>query len=221
MRRWTIGLTALLVLALITIGVVVATRGNRSSGAAAVERPQVVSMEESGRAMEQAGRVMQVHGQTMLDDGRRANDQDLVAHGEHWLRDGAALIQAGQWMGMNPTAAGSLFSPADISTADRAQLNRAVQNMLHDPSRATGSDTEALRWNGLAMRGEGQNMTDHASVMTEEVALMIERHNLQGQAAADLRAAVQTMRDVGATLTKNGQEMLDYADRLRRSLGLK
>ncbi|GIW07461.1 MAG: hypothetical protein KatS3mg060_2266 [Dehalococcoidia bacterium] len=91
--------------------------------------------------------------------------------------------------------------------------------MLHDPSRARGVDLEALRWNGLAMRAEGQNMADHGRVMVEEAEVMVTRHQLQGQAAADLLQAAQTMREVGGHLTGNGQAMIDYAERLRRSLG--
>lgn len=63
-------------------------------------------------------------------------------------------------------------------------------------------------------------MTSHGQVMAEEANTMVERHNLQGPAAADLRGAAQTMRDVGARLAQNGQAMSNYAGQLRRSLGL-
>lgn len=216
--RLGIGVAVVAALALVIFGVVAATR--RTSGRT-VEQPQLVSMEESARAMQQAGTTMQTHGQAMLEEGRRTNDQDLITHGDHWLRDGAALIQGGQWMAMNPTSPGSLLtSPAELAAQGSwGELNRNAQAMLHDPSKARTVDVEALRWNGLAMRGEGQNMLDHAQIMTEEAELMIERHGLQGQAATDLRAAAATMRQVGGYLMQNGQGMMDYADRIRRSMG--
>lgn len=217
--RLGIGLALLTALVLVVFGV--AAWASRESPGSSIDKPQIVSMADSARAMQQAGTAMQAHGQAMLDEGRSNNDLDLVAHGEHWMRDGAALIQGGGWMAMNPTAPGSLVAPSEISAADRSQLDRQVQAMIHDPSKASRVDAEALRWNGLSMRSEGQNMADHASVMAEAVELMVERHGLQGQAAADLRQAVQVMRDVSKALTRNGQAMIDYADRVRRSMGLK
>lgn len=221
MRRWTRSLAALTTLALIGGGAAACEK--RSSGAAAVEKPQIASMEASGQAMERAGTTMQAHGQTMLDDSRKTGDQNLAAHGEHWLRDGATLLQAGRWMAMNPTAPGYLVSsPGELAAQGNWQaLTTAAQNMLHDPSKARSVDIEALRWNGLAMQGEGQNMVDHAGVMAEEAEAMIQRHGLQGQAADDLRAAARTMREVGGRLTENGTQMVEYADRIRRSMGLK
>jgi hypothetical protein len=91
--------------------------------------------------------------------------------------------------------------------------------MLHDPSTARTIDIEALRWNGLSMQSEGQNMTDHGKLMLEEVEIMVERHGLTPQAASDLRKAAQTMRDIGGSLAQNGQRMVDYADQMRRMVG--
>ena len=69
------------------------------------------------------------------------------------------------------------------------------------------------------MRAEGRNMPDHGRIMAEEAEIMITRHGLEGQAAADLRKAATTLRQVGGYLEQNGQSMIDYADRLRRSMG--
>ena len=219
MRAAGIAGLVIVVLLVATVAIVAAVRGRNRP--ATVEPAHLVSMEQSAAAMQQAGQTMQTHGQAMLDEGRRTGDQELITHGDHWLRDGQALMQGGQWMAQNPTAAGSLVAPGEISVADRSQLDRQVQAMIHDPSKASRVDVQALRWNGMAMRGEGQNMIDHARIMAEEVELMVERHGLQGQAAADLRQAVQTMGEVGGHLMQNGQEMMDYADRIRRSMGAK
>ena len=45
------------------------------------------------------------------------------------------------------------------------------------------------------------------------------RHVLDSQTALSLRHAAQTMQTVGVELEQNGQAILDFADRLRRSLG--
>ena len=124
-------------------------------------------------------------------------------------------------MTQNPTAPGSLVSSQAELEAQGSwrDLSRTAENMLHDPSRARQIDLEALRWNGMAMRGEGQIMTDHGRVMAEEVEVMVARHGLQGPTAADMRQAAQTMSEVGGHLMQNGQAMMDYADRIRRSMG--
>jgi len=69
------------------------------------------------------------------------------------------------------------------------------------------------------MQAEGRMMAEHGQLMVEEAELMVARHQLDGPAAADLRQAAQTLREVGGHLEGNGRAMIDYADRLRRSLG--
>jgi hypothetical protein len=215
MRKLGIGLAIGVALALVAFSVV--ARAARP----AVQVARLVSMEESAQAMQRAGETMQGHGRAMLDEARRTGDQDLAAHGEHWLGDGERLVQGGVWMAMNPTAPGGLVStPGELSAQGSwGELTRTAQEMLHDPSRARSVDLEALRWNGMAMRAEGRAMAEHGRVMLEEAEAMIARHDLNGTAGADLVHAATTMQRVGGYLEQNGQEMVDYADRLRRSLG--
>jgi hypothetical protein len=217
MRRISIGLAITVAVALVILGV--ATRMARPT--IATDAPRLVSMAESAQAMQQAGNVMQSHAQAMLDEGQRTGDQYLVARGEHWLSDGQAMVRGGQWMAMNPTAPGSLVSsPSELSAQGSwGELTRTAQQMLHDPSRAREIDLSALMWNGQAMRAEGRNMLDHGRIMAEEAEVMIARHGVDGQAATDLRQSAATLRQVGGYLEQNGQSMIDYADRLRRSLG--
>ncbi len=216
MRSFGIGLA---LGAAVTVGVLgsVARAGPLDQG------PHLVSMEQSARALQQAGGVMQGHGQTMLVMGEATGDQDLIAHGEHWLRDGRELVQRGQWLAMDPIAPSSLVtSPAELSAQEAwGSLTQTAQAMLHDPSRAREIDLQALRWNGLAMRAEGQTMAEHGRVMSEEIDIMVARHSLDGQAATDLRQAARTMQEVGGNLAQNGQSMIDYADRLRQSMGFR
>lgn len=186
-----------------------------------VEAPRLVSMEEAARAMQTAGAAMQAHGRQMLAESQRTGDQALTAQGEHWLSDGQALDQGGRWMAMNPTAPGSLVtSQRDLAAQGSwSELTRTAQGMLHDPKGAGAADLQALRWNGQAMRAEGKTMAEHGRVMAEEAEAMIARHALPGPAADELRRAARTMREVGGHLESNGQAMLDYAERLRWSMG--
>ena len=203
-------------LALVIVGVL--ARSDRPGSSA---KAHLISMSAGAQAMQQAGQTMQAHGQAMLDEGQRSGDLDLITHGQHWLQDGQALVQGGQWMAMNPTAPGSLVSnPGDLSAQGSwGELNRSAQEMLHDPSKASGLNLEALNWNGEAMQAEGRIMADHGRLMAEDAELMVERHNLDAQAATDLRAAAQTMIAVGGHLQQNGKEMIDYAEQLKKSLG--
>ncbi|MCE9688493.1 hypothetical protein LZP73_20285, partial [Shewanella sp. AS16] len=96
--------------------------------------------------------------------GQTSADQDLIGHGEHWLRDGQALVQRGQWLTMNPIAPASLVAtPAELSAEGAwGELVRTAEAMLHDPSQARSAvDLDALRWNGEAMRAEGRTMGEH------------------------------------------------------------
>lgn len=220
--RFGIGTAILIAVGLVIFGLIITSRVS-SSKAGSTQGPTFVSMEEGAQAMQQAGQAMQKHGQEMLDEAKRTGDTDLEQHGQHWLNDGKTLVENGGWMSANPTSPQSLHaSPGELqSQGSLNELNNRAQAMIHDPSQIKGSvDLDALLADGEAMLSEGRNMSDHGRVMAEEAGVMVERHKLQSGAAADLRGAAQTMRDVGASLARNGQEMVDYADRLRRSLGL-
>jgi hypothetical protein len=178
------------------------------------EEPHLLSMEASAQSLKAAGLAMQQHGQAMLADGQQAADIELISDGEHWVSDGQMLVQRGEWLAVNPTTPGPSATPDEW-----VEMSRTAQMMLRDPSRARELDLEALRWNGLAMRAEGQNMAEHGRLMTEQVEVMVARHGPDDQSAADLRQAAQTMHDVGGYLGQNGQAMMDYAGRLRQSMG--
>lgn len=211
-----------LALTLTIFGVVIWAANNRG-GPSISDRARLADMQQSAAAMQQAGQLMQTHGQTMLVEGQRAGDQNLTTHGNHWIADGQALTQGGQWMAMNPTVPASLVSdPGALqSQGSWGELTRAAQQMLSDPSNAKQVDLEALRWTGEAMQSEGRNMRDHGKTMAEEAELMVQLHGLTGQPADDLRQAARTMIQVGDQLDSNGQEMVAYAERLRQTLGFK
>jgi len=121
----------------------------------------------------------------------------------------------------NPVPPSALhLAPGDsgVTAGNLAELNRAAQSMVIDP-KAPSVDPDTVRWNGLAMRGEGQTMIEHARVMTEAIDVMIAQNMLAGPDSDVVRQAAQTLRDVGGRVTQNGQAMADYADRLNRSLG--
>ena len=210
MTKWLIGLSIVIAVALVGFGVVV------RSARPAPAPPQVVSMDESARAMQQTGALMQSHGREMLAEGQRTGDGELAGYGERWLHDGEQLVQGGTWMAMNPTAPGSLVaSPVELARQGNwSLLTRGAQAMVHDPRRASNLDLEALAWDGMAMRSEGQLMTEHGRLMSTEIDLMVVRHSLPGRMITDLRDAAQMMQNVGDRLAKNGQSMVDYATRL-------
>ncbi len=216
MKRAGIGLTIGGALVLVAFSLV--ARTSRPT----VEAPRLVSMAEGAQALARASDTWRVHAQAMLREGQRTGDQDSIARGEHWLRDSQDLEQRSRWLAMNPTAPGSLLaSPSELATQGNwGELTRTAQAMLHDPEGARSAvDLEALRWNGLAMRAEGRLMSEHGRIMAEEAEIMVERHGLEDQAADDLRQAAMSLQQVGGYLERNGQAMIDYADRLRRSLG--
>ena len=185
------------------------------------DRPHLVSMAESAGAVQQAGAVMQTHGQAMLEEGQRLDDSDLVAQGEHWRADGQALARRGEWLRLHPLAPSSLVvSPGELSgQGGWGDLIGTAEAMLHEPGRAREIDLEALRWNGLAMRAEGQTMAEHGRIMIENLGVMASRHPVADQTEADLSQAAEEMRTTGGHLAANGQAMIDYAERLRRSMG--
>lgn len=159
----------------------------------------------------------------MVQRGHATGPVDMVGHGEHWQLDGQRAIQGGRWMAMDPLAPGNLIStPAELAASGSwRSLNEAAQAMLHDPSRSRTGNLQALRVNGLAMRAEGSAMGEHGRVMAEEVSVMmgLSDHGLDGPAADELRDAATTLERTGRALEQNGQSMIDYADRIRRSLG--
>ena len=185
--------------------------------------PSIVSMADSARAMELAGQTMERHGAAMVEQGRATGAVDMVGHGEHWQLDGQRAVLGGRWMAMDPLAPGSLIStPAELAAAGSwGSLIETAQAMLHDPSRARAVDLQALRFNGLAMRAEGAAMAEHGRVMTEEVGVMmrLSDHGLDAMTADELLDAATTLERTGRVLEQNGQGMIDYADRMRRSLG--
>jgi hypothetical protein len=217
MKRLSIGAAVFVALALVTLGVIVAAKGQTKTS---VAKPTLVSMDEAAQAMQQAGAAMQAHGQAMVDQGTKNGDQTLVATGKQWLEDGKQITQGGRWMAMDPTDPSNLDSPSGVAADNnRSELSRHAQAMLHDPSKAGAIDIEALRWDGFAMQSESQNMVAHAHVMAQAIDVMVAQHMLDDQTAAALRRAVQVLGDAGNRLGMNAQQMVDYANRLHQSLG--
>ncbi|MBI3978299.1 MAG: hypothetical protein HY331_08950 [Chloroflexi bacterium] len=211
-----IALAAAAAVGLAILGLVVATRPPWTA-----EVPHLISMAESAGAMRQAGAVMQAHGEAMRAEGWRREDLELIAQAERWRRDGQALALRAQWLTVDPTAPANLIStPGELAAqGNLGILIRASRAMVHDPSRVTTGDLDALRWNGLAMRAEGRQMAEHGRTMAELVAAMGARHDLSGQAAVELRQAAWAVTEAGDHLAQNGRNMVDYVDRFRRSLG--
>jgi hypothetical protein len=216
MHRAIVAAAVIVAFALVISGVLIAASDDGIEFEA-----HLTDMQSSAAALAAAGAAMERHALPMLADGRAAGDPELIRHGEHWLADGQALVQRAEWLVMSPTSPGSLIaSPADLGRdGSWAELNRRTQQMLHDPSKARGIDIVALRLNGAAMQAEGRLMAEHGRQMTEEITLMVALHGLDGVAADELRATTVAMVSVGEHLEQNGKAMIDYADRIARTLG--
>jgi hypothetical protein len=218
MSRISIGIAVVAAVGLLAFGLVV-----RAAQAPVVPTPRIVSMEEGGRAMEAAGLAMQRHASAMITGAQGDGDVELIAFAERWQRDGELVEQRGRWMAMNPTAADSLVSSqsALAATGQWGSLTTAAQAMTHDPSRMHGADVGALGWNGRAMTAEGRVMAEHGRVMLGEIELMLAqgRHSSVSPAIGELRSAAETIERVGGDVESNGQAMVDYAQRVRTSLG--
>jgi hypothetical protein len=192
-------------------------------GKSEVEAPHLTTMADSAAAMQREAALMQAHGQDMLAEGQRTSNAALVFHGEHWASDGRSVAQAARWMAMDPTAPANLNTPPGQLAAQGTwgSLTQTARAMLHDPSRARSVDLDALRWNGEAMQGEGKHMLEHVRAMNEDLAVMAALHQVDQSTASELRAAVEAVSAAGTHIAQNGRAMVDYADRTRRSLGLR
>ena len=217
MGKIVIGFSIALALGLVTFGLIGAALRPRP------QPPQLVSMADSGQAMIRAGTSMLTHAQSMQAQAQATGDVELQALADRWQLDGQDLVRRGQWMAADPIAPNNLLTPPGELSRQGAwgDLLPNAQAMAHDPTQAkSATDVQALRWDGLAMQAEGRNMADHARVMNAEVDAMTGSHGLQPADVAALHDAAQTLRSVGGNLQQNGQTMLDYADRLNRSLGV-
>jgi len=88
--RKDIGILGAVVVATMVAAIIVANVKQPAKPTA--DKPSLIAMDESARAMQEAGTLMQTHGQAMRDAGQRTGDQSLIAHGDHWLRDGLTLV---------------------------------------------------------------------------------------------------------------------------------
>ncbi len=216
MGKLAIAIIAIIILVFTALGVVAA----KTNAKPTPEQLPAISMAESGQAMQQAGVVTQKHGQEMLDAGQRTGDQGLVDYGKRWIADGQELMRGGNIMA-NPAVPTTKHAVpgADLSLDNAVTLTNTAQQMLHTASQGNTVDIDALRWNGMAMQGEGQTMTVQATLMAQQIDWMTPQHSLNAQTATDLWQATQTLTDAGNRLTANGQAMMDYANRLRQSVG--
>ncbi len=216
MGKLAIAIIAIIILVFTALGLVAAKTKPKPTP----EQVPAISMAESGQAMQRAGAVMRTHGQEMLDAGQRTGDQGLIDYGKRWIADGQELVRGGNIMANPGVPTTEHAVPgADLSLDNAIILSNTAQQMLHNASQGNTVDTDALRWNALAMQGEGQTMTVHATLMAQQIDWMTPQHSLNAQTATDLRQATQALTDAGNRLTANGQALMDYATRLTQSIG--
>jgi hypothetical protein len=146
------------------------------------------------------GQDMQQLGARMVDHGQAINDPGWVSDGQHWIADGNSLVETGE---------------------------RAVklgQSLRGNPVTAREVDLYQVRAEGLGLISAGQALVDHGKVMIEFSELLRRRAEAGGdprlaQDVADSSDRAQRMGQSGQQLVASGQQLVDFADTLAKSLG--
>jgi hypothetical protein len=148
---------------------------------------------EHGRAMQQLGARMVSHGQGL-------GDQSWVGDGQHWIADGNNMVAVGE------------------------RTLKLAQSLSVNPIKAQEIDINQVRAQGLGVISDGQALVEHGKVMVE-LSELLERHldasadQTLRQDVAEARAGAERMGQTGQQLVTGGQQIVDFADTLARSIG--
>ena len=148
---------------------------------------------EHGQAMQQLGARMVTHGQALADPS-------WVGDGQHWIADGNTMLAIGE---------------------RTVKLGQALAN---NPVSAREVDINQVRAQGQGVIADGQALVEHGKVMTELTDLLKRRADASGDQAlaqdvADAQAGAVRMGQTGQQLVAGGQQLVDFADTLTRSIG--
>jgi hypothetical protein len=139
------------------------------------------------------GQDMQQLGARMLEHGQAINDPDWVRDGQHWIADGNSMVETGE------------------------RGVRLGQSLRGNPITAREVDLYQVRAQGLGLISAGQALVDHGKVMVEFSELLRRR----SEAGGDQRLAqdVADSSDRAQRMGQSGQQLVDFADTLAKSLG--
>lgn len=146
------------------------------------------------------GRQMQELGARMVEHGQAINDQSWTADGQHWVVDGKRMVEIGE---------GAI---------------KLGQSMRGNPVKAQEVDIDKVRIQGQGLIASGKSFLEHGAVMVE-LSDLLKRHaetssdQRLAQDVADSADRAKRMSETGEYLLKSGQELVDFADTLARSIG--
>jgi hypothetical protein len=148
---------------------------------------------EHGRAMQQLGGRMVSHGQAVAD-------QSWVGDGQHLIADGISMVAVGE------------------------RTVKLGQSLSVNPIKAHEVDINQVRGQGLGVISDGQALVEHSKVMIELSDLLKRRLDAStdpslAQDVAEARVGAQRMGETGQQLVTGGQQLVDFADALSRSIG--
>ena len=97
------------------------------------------------------------------------------------------------------------------------------QSLASNPIKAQEVDLNQVRAQGLRVISDGQALFEHGKVMTELSDLLKRRTDADGdqllaQDVADARAGALRTGQTGQQLVTGGQQLVDFADSLARSI---
>jgi hypothetical protein len=145
------------------------------------------------------GREMQQLGGRMVSHGDALGDPSWVGDGQHWIADGNTLVAIGE------------------------RTVKVGQSLANNPIKAQEVDLNQVRAQGLGVISDGQALVEHGKVMSELSDLLKRRTDASvdqplAQDVADARAEALRMGQTGQQLVTGGQQLVDFADALARSI---
>ncbi len=148
---------------------------------------------EHGQAMQQLGARMVTHGQALADPS-------WVGDGQHWIADGNTMVAIGE------------------------RTVKLGQSLANNPIKAQEVDINQVKAQGLGVISDGQALVEHGKVMTELSDLLKRRTDASrdqplAQDVADAQAGALRMGQTGQQLVTGGQQLVDFANTLARSIG--
>jgi len=143
---------------------------------------------------------MQQLGARMVSHGEVVGDPSWIGDGQHWIADGNGMVAIGE------------------------RTIKLGQSLANNPIKAQEVDINQVRAQGMGVISDGQALVEHARVMSELSDLLERRTKSTGdqplaQDIADAQASSLRMGETGQQLVAGGQQLVDFADTLARSIG--
>jgi hypothetical protein len=180
------------------VALLVGVAACQSTPAARAFDPKDVT--SAGNQAIEHGREMQQLGARMVSHGEALGDPTWVGDGQHWIADGNNMVAIGE------------------------RTVKLGQSLANNPVKTQEVDINQVRAQGLGVLSDGQALAEHGKVMIEFSDLLKRRTDLSGDQAlaqdvADARPGAMAMEQTGQQLMMGGQQLVDFADSMARSIG--